>query len=468
MTMPRLLVVDDERSMRELLAITLRQDGNDVTIAENGDAAIEALKSDSFDLVITDLRMRPLDGFDVLRAAREFSPATLVLVMTAFASTETAVEAMKLGAYDYITKPFKLDEIRLTIEKALERKRLQEENLSLKRQLRRQRGLDNFVGRSPRMLEVFEMIRKSAEGISTVMITGESGTGKELVARAIHQESARRHDPFVSVNCGAIPETLMESELFGHVKGAFTGAVATTQGLFAAAEGGTLFLDEVTEIPPSVQVKLLRAIQEREVRRVGDTRDTKVNVRLIAASNRDPARAVAEGALREDLFYRLNVIPIHLPALRERREDIPLLVAYFIQKLSRELGKSVTGITPDALAGLERCPWPGNVRELENVIERAIVLGSGDTVGLEALPSALLAPPTSADVPVDLPPSGISLDDLLDRIERRYLEVALERTGGVQTRAAELLGISFRQFRYKLQKHTLRTHRPTTNGATSD
>jgi two-component system response regulator PilR (NtrC family) len=455
----RLLVVDDERSMRELLAITLRQGGHEVAQAEGGDAAIEALKTDTFDLVITDLRMRPLDGFDVLRAAREVSPATLVLVMTAYASTETAVEAMKLGAYDYITKPFKLDEIRLTVDKALERKRLAEENLALKRQLRRQRGFDNFVGRSPQMFAVFDMIRKSAEGMSTVMITGESGTGKELVARAIHQESARRGGPFVSLNCGAIPEGLMESELFGHVKGAFTGAVATTPGLFAAAEGGTLFLDEVTEIPTSVQVKLLRAIQEREVRRVGDTRDTRVDVRLIAASNRDLARAVADGDLREDLFYRLNVIPIHLPPLRERREDIPPLVAYFLDKLARELRKPVTGIGPEALALLERYHWPGNVRELENVIERAIVLGNSEVVGVEALPPGLSSPQQTLELPVDLPPSGLDLDALLDRIERRYLEVALERTGGVQTRAAELLGISFRQFRYKLQKHTLRSPR---------
>jgi two-component system response regulator PilR (NtrC family) len=455
----RLLVVDDERSMRELLAITLRQGGHEVAQAEGGEAAIEALKTDAFDLVITDLRMRPLDGFDVLRAAREVSPATLVLVMTAYASTETAVEAMKLGAYDYITKPFKLDEIRLTVDKALERKRLAEENIALKRQLRRQRGFDNFVGRSSQMGAVFDMIRKSAEGMSTVMITGESGTGKELVARAIHQESGRRGGPFVSLNCGAIPEGLMESELFGHVKGAFTGAVATTTGLFAAAEGGTLFLDEVTEIPPSVQVKLLRAIQEREVRRVGDTRDTRVDVRLIAASNRDLARAVADGDLREDLFYRLNVIPIHLPPLRERREDIPPLVAYFLEKLARELRRPVTGIGPEALAILERYHWPGNVRELENVIERAIVLGNSDAVGIETLPPGLSSPQQTMELPVDLPPSGLDLDALLDRIERRYLEVALERTGGVQTRAAELLGISFRQFRYKLQKHTLRSPR---------
>ena len=298
----RVLVVDDERSMRDLLAIMLRQAGHDVTVAEGGEQAIEAFKSEAFDLVITDLRMRRVDGLAVLRAAKELSPQTVVLVITAFASTETAVEAMKLGAYDYITKPFKMDEVRLIIANALERKRLQDENTALKRQLRRERGFENFVGRSRQMLEVFETIRKTADSLSTVLVTGESGTGKELVAQAVHHESSRRNGPFVSVNCGAIPETLMESELFGHVKGAFTGAVATTVGLFSAADGGTLFLDEVTEIPQSVQVKLLRAIQEREIRRVGDTRDLKIDARLIAASNRYLGRAVADGVLREDLF----------------------------------------------------------------------------------------------------------------------------------------------------------------------
>src|SRR5467141_4895636 len=272
----RVLVVDDERSMRELLAIMLKQAGHEVTLAEGGEQAVQALKTDDFDLVITDLRMRKVDGLAVLRAAKDHSPRTVVLVVTAFASTETAVEAMKLGAYDYVTKPFKLDELRLTIANALERKRLQDENRELKRQLRREHGFEGFIGKSPRMLEVFETIRKTADSGSTVMITGESGTGKELVARAVHQESARRPGPFVSVNFGAIPETLMESELFGHVKGAFTGAVANTVGLFSAAHGGTLFLDEVTEVPQSVQVKLLRVIQEREIRRVGDTRDVKI------------------------------------------------------------------------------------------------------------------------------------------------------------------------------------------------
>src|ERR687892_2078 len=333
----RVLVVDDERSMRELLAITLRQAGYTVTLADGGEAAIEHLQREPFDLVVTDLRMQATDGMAVLRAATEHAPETVVVVVTAYASTETAVEAMKLGAYDYVTKPFKLDELKVTVANALERRRLQQENLALKRQLRRGRGFENFVGHSPKMLEVFETIRKTADSGSTVMITGESGTGKELVAQALHWESSRRNKPFVSVNCGAVPETLMESELFGHVKGAFTGAVASTEGLFAAADGGTLFLDEITEIPQTIQVKLLRAIQERQIRRVGDTKDIRIDVRLIAASNRDLSRAVTDGVLREDLFYRLNVIPIHLPPLRERREDIPALVAHFLDKISKEV-----------------------------------------------------------------------------------------------------------------------------------
>ncbi len=449
----RVLVVDDEESMRDLLAIMLRQVGYDVTVADGGEGAIKALKGGGFDLAITDVRMRPVDGLAVLRAAKELSPQTVVLVMTAFASTETAVEAMKAGAYDYVTKPFKLDELKLTIANALERKRLQDENLALRRQLRRERGLENFVGHSRKMLDILETIRKTADSGSTILITGESGTGKELVAQAVHFESARRSRPFVSVNCGAVPETLMESELFGHVKGAFTGAVTSTEGLFSAADGGTLFLDEITEIPQSVQVKLLRAIQEREIRRVGDTKDHKVDVRLIAASNRDVSKAVADGSLREDLFYRLNVIPIHLPPLRDRREDIPLLVAHFIAKLGREVGRTVRGIDAEALATLERYHWPGNIRELENVIERAIVLGGGDMLTVDSLPADVRRPHDQRDVPVELPAAGLDLEATLDQIERQYIQMALERTGGVQTRAAELLRVSFRQFRYKLQKH---------------
>jgi two-component system, NtrC family, response regulator PilR len=452
----RVLVVDDEQSMRELLAIMLRQVGYDVTTADGGESAIQALTTDTFDLVITDLRMRKMDGLAVLRAAKEHSPRTVVLVVTAFASTETAVEAMKLGAYDYVTKPFKLDELKLTIANALERKRLHEENVALKRQLRIERGFENFIGRSRKMLDIFETIRKTADSGSTVMITGESGTGKELVAQAVHSESSRRRAPFISVNCGAVPEALMESELFGHVKGAFTGAVTSTEGLFAAADGGTLFLDEITEIPQSVQVKLLRVIQEREIRRVGDTRDQKVDVRLIAASNRELTKAVADTTLREDLFYRLNVIPIHLPPLRDRREDIAPLVAHFMKKIAREIGKEVLGVSPEALAILERYHWPGNIRELENVVERAIVLGNSNTLEPEALPATLTTPRPLHDVGIEIPEGGIDLEATLDRIERRYVQLALDRTAGVQTRAAELLKVSFRQFRYKLQKHNAR------------
>ena len=455
MTEPRVLVVDDEKSMRELLAITLERQGYEVSVAEDGEVAIQAVRRDGFDVIITDLRMPNADGLQVLRAAKEHTPETVVIVITAVGSTETAVEAMKLGAYDYITKPFKLDEIHLIIRRALERKRLGDENLYLRKQLETQHRFDNIVGKSARMAEIFDTIRKIADSPSTVMVSGESGTGKELVARAIHFNSQRRTKPFISVNCGAIPEALMESELFGHVKGAFTGAVANKVGLFSAAEAGTLFLDEITEIPTLLQVKLLRAIQEREVRRVGDTRDLKVDVRLIAASNRELEQAVSEGVLREDLFYRLNVIPIPLPPLRERREDIALLVAHFLQKFGLQLNKDVRGVTPEALAILERYHWPGNIRELENVLERAIVLGGSEVLGADAFPESVRRERPMKALEVELPEDGMDLEATLDALEGRYLQRALDRSGGVQTKAAELLRMTFRQFRYKLQKHNM-------------
>ncbi len=456
MAKARVLVVDDEKSMRDLLSITLEKEGYDVVTAAGGEAAIEALRRDATDAVITDLRMPKVDGLQVLRAAKEISPDMAVIVITAVASTETAVEAMKLGAYDYITKPFKLDEVSLIVRNALERKRLRDENLYLRKQLETQHRFENIIGKSGRILEVFDTIRKISDSPSTAMITGESGTGKELVARAIHFNSLRRDKPFVSVNCGAIPEGLMESELFGHVRGAFTGAVSNKIGLFSAGEGGTLFLDEITEIPPLLQVKLLRAIQTREIRRVGDTKDMKTDVRLIAASNLNLEDAVRDGVLREDLYYRLNVIPIQLPPLRERREDIPLLVAHFLQKFGKELGKGARGVAPDAMGVLERYHWPGNIRELENVLERAIVLGAGEMLSVESLPETLRRErPVKGMEAVELPEDGLDLEATLDTIERGYLQRALDRTGGVQTKAAELLKMTFRQFRYKLQKHSL-------------
>ncbi len=451
----RILVVDDERSMREVLFSMLKNEGYDVTVAEGGETAIEAVRRETFDAIITDVRMPKVDGLQVLKATKELSPGTVVIMITAFGSSETAVEAMKLGAYDYITKPFKYDEVMLNIKRALERKRLRDENLNLKRRLETQYRFENIIGKGAKIVEVFDTIRKIADSFSTVMITGESGTGKELVAQAIHVNSPRRDKPFISVNCGAIPEGLMESELFGHVKGAFTGAVVNKVGLFTAADGGTLFLDEITEIPSLLQVKLLRAIQEREIRRVGDTKDIKVDVRLIAATNKDLESAVGNGTLREDLFYRLNVIPIHIPSLRERVEDIPLLVAHFLQKFGKELGKEVRGVSAEALALLEQYHWPGNIRELENVVERALVLGTGDMLSVESLPESVHRQRPPRGVDLDLPEAGLDLDSTLDQIERRLLEKALERTKGVQTRAAELLRLSFRQFRYKLQKHSL-------------
>jgi two-component system response regulator PilR (NtrC family) len=451
----RILVVDDEKSMREFLAIMLRKEGYEVLVADGGDAALDALRRDPVDLVVTDVRMPKTDGMAVLRATKDLSPNTAVLVITAFASTETAVEAMKLGAYDYITKPFKLDELKLIVANAIERKRLRDENIYLKRQLETHRRFEKIIGKSPKLTQVLETVRKIADSHSTVMITGESGTGKELVARAIHLQSGRRDRPFISVNCGAIPDTLIESEFFGHVKGAFTGAVANKIGLFSAADGGTLFLDEITEVPQALQVKLLRAIQEREIRRVGEARDTRVDVRLIAASNRDLEQAVRDNVLREDLYYRLNVIPIHLPALRERRDDIPLLVDHFIQKYAADLSKKVSRVSPEAMSVLEGYQWPGNIRELENVIERALVLGGDELIGVEALPDSVRHPRLARDAEPELPEDGLDLEATLDQIEQRYLRLALERTGYIQTKAAELLRMTFRQFRYKLHKYGL-------------
>jgi len=440
--------------MREFLAIMLQKEGYDVGAAEGGDAALDLLRHEQIDLLITDIRMPKTDGMAVLKGAKDLSPSTVVLVMTAFASTETAVEAMKLGAYDYITKPFKLDAIKLTVAKALEGKRLRDENQLLRRQLETQQRFETIIGKSPKLTEVLDTVRKIADSHSTVMITGESGTGKELIAKAIHQQSNRRDKPFISVNCGAIPEALIESEFFGHVKGAFTGAVSNKMGLFQAADGGTLFLDEITEVPPPLQVKLLRAIQEREIRRVGEARDIRVDIRLIAASNRELETAVQENVLREDLFYRLNVIPIQLPPLRERRDDIPLLVDHFFQKFA-PAPATPRRLTPDALSVLEQYSWPGNIRELENVIERATVLGSSETLGVEALPDGVRRPRLARDVEPEFPDDGLDLEATLDRIEQQYLRLALERTGGVQTKAADLLRMTFRQFRYKLQKHGL-------------
>ncbi len=442
--------------MQEFLEICFRREGYDVATAGDVDSALALLEADDYDVVLSDLQMPGRTGLELLHAARDRSPETAVILITAFATTETAIAAMKEGAYDYVTKPFKVDELRLVVEKALEKKLLARENRRLRSELRshiRQRAL---IGTSPSMHRVYELVNQVAETKTNVLIAGESGTGKEIVARSIHERSDRRDRPFVAVNCGAIPESLLESELFGHVKGAFTGAVSGKEGLFETADGGTLFLDEVGELPPSLQVKLLRALQDRIIRRVGGTSDRHVDVRILAATNRRLEDEVAAGRFREDLYYRLNVIQIVLPPLRDRIEDVPLLVQHFVDKYSRELGKPIRRIEDGVMSRLQAYPYPGNVRELENVIERAVTLSREGVIGEDSLPPQVLRP---AAPPADqrIRAEGVDLEELVEEYERGLLEEALRRTKGVKKRAAALLGISFRSFRYRLEKLGLDT-----------
>ena len=451
-TLNRILIVDDEQSMRELLSIMLRKEGYEVTTAENGEKALKTIQSDIYDLVITDLKMPQMDGMSLLKAVKESSPDTIVIIVTAFGTTEGAETARSLGAYDYIGKPFNNDEIKLVIQNALEKRHLRKENILLKREIESRSGFENFVGKSDPMQRVFSLIRQVADTASTVLISGESGTGKELVARAIHFNSSRRNHPFVTINCGALPETLLESELFGYMKGAFTGAAANKQGLFEAASGGTIFLDEISATTPALQVKLLRFLQEREFKRLGGTADIKVDVRVIAASNKDLRSEVVNGSFREDLYYRLNVIPIHLPPLRERKEDIPLLIDFYIKK--KATGREIKSISPEALNILLNYRWPGNVRELENTIERLVILTIGTTITHEQLPGSLTSGSSCPELmPLDIPEAGIDLESLLQNAEKALLYKALDKSGGVKTEAAKLLGLTFRSFRHRLQKY---------------
>ena len=446
-----ILVVDDERSMREFLEIFFQREGYRVSTAPGVDEAEICLENDEVDIVITDMQMPKRGGLDLLAVAREISPDTAVIVITAFASTDSAIAAMREGAYDYITKPFKVDEIRLVVDKALEKKQLALENQLLKSQLQSHAGHPTIIGNSRGIRDVFDLIGQVAETRTSVLIYGESGTGKELVARALHDESNRVDESFVGLNCGAIPENLLESELFGHEKGAFTGAVDEKKGLFEVADGGTLFLDEIAELSLALQVKLLRAIQEKTIRRVGGTVDIAVDVRLLSATNRDLEAAVAEGKFRNDLFYRLNVIQISIPALRERREDIPLLLRHFLTKLSAEAGRDISSVSEEAMKKLMVYDYPGNVRELENIVERAVALSRSDQVETDALPPNVLDMRTPAGQPL-IPSEGVKLEELLDNYERSLISEALRLSGGIKKEAARLLGVSFRSFRYRLEK----------------
>ncbi len=457
--MANILVVDDENSMREFLEIMLNKEGYQVATAAGGGEAIDLLKKSDFDLVITDIRMKEIDGLEVLKKCKELHPNTIVILISAYASTSTAVEAMKWGAYDYLPKPFKVREIKAVIRDALETAEAQESQEMEVRDGTARINYHGIVGESPEIKKILELLPRIAAATSNVLITGESGTGKELIAKAIHRESPRNDGPFVTVNCGSVPETLMESELFGHKKGSFTGATATRSGLFEAAHGGTLFLDEIAELSPPVQVKLLRAVQEKTFKMVGGSEEISVDVRIISATNRDLERDVMEGQFREDLYYRLNVINIHMPPLRERSDEIPLLAHHFLEKYSKEMGKDIRKISSFALDILKSYNFPGNIRELENIIERSVALESSnivlpDSLTLSSFKQTQVRPKVDT-VSLTLPQEGIDLDNVLGNLEQDLLQQALDRTRGAKQKAAELLSISFRSFRYRLAKYGL-------------
>jgi two-component system response regulator PilR (NtrC family) len=449
----RILIVDDEQGMREFLSICLGRAGHNCTTVASGAEAMRLTSDRPFDLVITDLTMPGVGGMEVLRHVCALPDAPMVIMITAFATADTAIEAMKIGAYDYLTKPFKVDEIQVVVSRALERRSLASENERLKEELRGVQSLDRMVGRSADMLKVFELIRKVAPTRTNVLVRGESGTGKELVARALHNLSDRAEGPFVAVNCGAIPESLMESELFGHIKGAFTGANATRDGVFVAASGGTLFLDEVGELPPTMQVKLLRVLQERRVRPVGGDKEVEVDCRVVSATNRDLENAIEAGEFRQDLYFRLDVVRVVLPALRHRPEDIPLLVERFFGRIKQEMGRDLESVSPAAMDWFLRYPYPGNVRELENLVERAVALETSDVLTAVNLPPMRQRTTGATAVSgTELAEEGIDLDAAIADVERRLIKQALRRTHGVRKEAAKLLGISFRSLRYRLEK----------------
>jgi len=460
--MPHILVVDDEKSIGELLEITFRKEGHRVEVAHSVDAAKRKLESQIYDIIISDIRMPGAGGVDLLKFTKEIAPESFFLLITGVPTLETAIAAINAGADRYVIKDHELvDQLRRAVHEVTESLRWKKEAGYLRRELRRLTGLDNIVGQSTRMRAIFDMIQTVAPQTSRVLITGESGTGKELVARAIHENSARSQAPFITINCGAFPETLLESELFGYMKGAFTGANENRQGLFQAAHGGTLFMDEIGNMSLTMQVKLYRVLQEGKVRPIGSTEESDVDVRIIAATNKDFEKEIAEGRFREDLYYRLSVIPILVPPLRERREDIPLLARHFLENFRKTMEKPIEAISPEAMTRLESYDWPGNVRELENTMERAVALESGREISLRVLPDRIAgyAGGSSMHGPgalvADFPAEGVDFEKEIAQAERGYLQAALEKAGGVRTRASELLKISYRSFRHYAKKHNL-------------
>ncbi len=451
----RILIVDDERSIRELLEIFLKKEGFSVTVASSGAEGMAQAKSSDFDLIISDIRMGDMSGIDLLREVRKTGFSGQFILLTAYASAETAIQALKMGAFDYILKTENfMEELKLVVYGALENRRLREENTYLRREFRKAHGMGNLIGKSKKMQELFKMIEVVSATNSTVLITGESGTGKELAAKAIHLNSARADEAFVSVNCGAFTETLLESELFGYMRGAFTGAAANKKGLFEVADKGTIFLDEIGDTSPAMQVKLLRVLQERTLRRVGGIEEIPVDVRIIAATNRDLSEMVAENQFREDLFYRISVIPIELSPLRHRRDDIPLLANHFLERLNSSMGRKIEHISDEALKKMESYDWPGNVRELENAMERAFILETSSALSAQHLPEAVATNPRMRTF-TDFPDEGFDLESHVENLQKGYLQEALRRSNGVQVKAAELLRMSYRSFRHYMQKYNI-------------
>ena len=454
--MARILVVDDDQGMRELLEIMLSREGYSVATAGDGSRALSLCRKEKFDLVITDLKMPRMDGIGLLREIKDLSPATIIILITAYASGETAVTAMKEGAYDYIEKDFAIEDLKGIIRNALTQKEEKQGEVLFLKKVEDAVSFGKMIGNSREMLKVYATIKKVADTPANVLICGESGTGKELVAMAVHENSARKESPFLVINCGGIPENLLESELFGYAKGAFTGAYSDKAGLFEVAHRGTVFLDEISELPPLLQVKLLRVVQEKSFRRVGGAEDIRVDVRIISATNRNLADHVKSGMFREDLYYRLNVIPIHLPPLRERREDIPILTKHFIEKYSREFGKEIRTISAYALELLMQYPFPGNVRELENIIERSIALETSNIILPENLVLSSDGDPKDCLPIPELPQTGLKLNEELARIEKGLIEKALQKAGGSKAKAAELLGITDDSLYYRSEKLGIR------------
>ena len=442
-----ILFVDDDQNILDIVSIYLERNNHKVDTVNNGYLALEKLKQKEYAVVFTDLIMPEISGLDLLREIRKTNPETEVVIVTGYGTIESAIEALKLGGYDYLQKPINFERLKLLISRIIEKRQLQQENVLIKRRLKDRFNYDQLVGKSPKMQQIYEIIDRISSGSPTVLIQGDSGTGKELVANVIHQNSVRKDKPFIPVNCGAISEGLLESELFGHVKGAFTGAIKDSIGLFRAADGGTIFLDEIAEVPPSLQVKLLRVLQERKIRPVGDTRETEVDVRVIAATNKNLEEAIKNKSFRQDLFYRLNVIFVRMPPLNEIKEDIPHLVNHFMKKFSKEVGRQVTHIAPDTMDMLMGYHWPGNVRQLENIIERAFALGTGDTIRAIDLPPELH---TSSNA-LNLSESNLNLVEN----EKILITRALRQAGGNKAEAAKLLGINITTVYRKMEKYRI-------------